>query len=82
MVGEVATPEIEGETRNSRLQVFLSSILSSFGGFFRYNNSQEQEQDMASRALVPLQHQQQLKGTIFFFFSFLISKPHFCFLLF
>ena len=80
MVGEVATPEVEGETRNSRLQVFLSS----FGGFFRYNNSQEQEQDMASRALVPLQHQQQqqLKGTIFFFFSFLISKPHFCFLLF
>lgn len=58
----MATPEVEGETRNSRLQVFLSSILSSFGGVFRYNNSQEQEQDMASRALVPLQHQQQLKG--------------------
>ena len=63
----MATPDGEGgETRNSRLQVFLSSLLSSFGGVFRYNNSQEQEQDMASRALVPLQHQQQLKGTIFF----------------
>jgi len=61
----VATPDGEGgETRNSRLQVFFSSLLSSFGGVFRYSNSQEQEQDMASRALVPLQ--QQLKGTIFF----------------
>jgi hypothetical protein len=34
-VDEVATTDAEeGETRNSRLQVFLSSLLSSFGGVF------------------------------------------------
>ncbi|KAK9989230.1 hypothetical protein SO802_029469 [Lithocarpus litseifolius] len=62
-IRSVATPDGEGgETRNRRLQVFFSSLLSSFGGVFCYNNSQEQEQDMVSRALVPLQ-QQQLKGS-------------------
>ncbi|KAL0016505.1 hypothetical protein SO802_003574, partial [Lithocarpus litseifolius] len=40
----------------------LSDAEAAFGGVFCYNNSQEQEQDMVSRALVPLQ-QQQLKGS-------------------
>jgi hypothetical protein len=68
-VDEVATTDAEeGETRNSRLQVFLSSLLSSFGGVFGYNTQeQEQEKEMASRPIVPLQ---QPGGTSNSFLSF------------
>jgi hypothetical protein len=88
-VDEVATTEAddyEGETRNSRLQGFLSSLLSSFGGVFGYNTQeQEQEKEMASRAIVP---SQQPGGTvpslfvcIFYLLVFVISWFFFCFVL-
>ena len=41
-----------GETRNSRLQVFLSSLFSSHGGIFGSGFRQGEDPDMASRAAV------------------------------
>lgn len=59
----VATTEEEGiggEARNSRLQVFLSSLLSTIGGVFGSTTSQEESHSltMASRAIVAPPHQQ------------------------
>lgn len=51
----MATSNPEGETRGSRLQVFLSSLLSSIGGVLgQVVVEEEQEPEMASRAVVPL----------------------------
>jgi hypothetical protein len=50
--------------RNSRIQVFLSSIFSSLGGVFG-SSFQDSNLTMASRAIAPIQH----RGL--FFFSFL-----------
>lgn len=41
----MATLNAEGETRNGRLQLFLSSILASLGGVFGQNNQQEREEE-------------------------------------
>lgn len=58
------SPE-EGETRNGRLQVFLSSFWASIGGVFggNYSNDHQESEfeqgfdfDMASRAVVPEQN--------------------------
>lgn len=61
----------EGETRNSRIHVFLSSIFSSLGGVF---GSNLQESDnisaMASRAVIAPTEQNQPRG-LFFSFLFL-----------
>ncbi|XVE59869.1 hypothetical protein DITRI_Ditri05aG0081800 [Diplodiscus trichospermus] len=49
----VASRNPEGETRGSRLQVFLSSLLASIGGVLGQVVEQEEEPGMASRAVVP-----------------------------
>lgn len=41
----MATLNAEGETRNGRLQLFLSSILASLGGVFGQNNQQERKEE-------------------------------------
>lgn len=55
-----------GETRtggSSRLQVFLSTLISSIGGVFGANfQDQDSEEDMASRAVVVVPRQQVLRG--------------------
>lgn len=59
----MATENPEGETLNGRLQVFLSSLLTSLGGVFGHNQEEEDpESDMASRAaVVPKQPRGELK---------------------
>lgn len=52
----MATENPEGETRNGRLQLFLSSILASLGGVFGQSNQQEEDgqgkySDMASEVV-------------------------------
>ena len=61
----------EGETRNSRIHVFLSSIFSSLGGVFGSNFQESHKLTaMASRAVIAPTEQNQPRG-LFFFFSFL-----------
>ena len=45
----MATRNPEGETRESRLQLFLSSLLASIGGVLGHVVEQEEEPEMASR---------------------------------
>lgn len=53
--------EEDGETRSSRLQVFLSSLFSSLGGVFGGNGQEIQDLEMTSKAVavVPQQEEQQ-----------------------
>lgn len=46
-----------GETLNSRIQEFISSLFSSIGGVF--GSSQDQDSAMASRAIAVAPQQQQ-----------------------
>jgi len=61
----------EGETRNSRIHVFLSSIFSSLGGVFG-SNLQESDNitTMASRAVIAPIEQNQPRGLFFLFLSY------------
>lgn len=73
--------EEEGETRNSRLQVFLSSLFSSLGGVFSSNGQENQDLEMASRAVVVVPHQLQRGTNVLSLSSSLIgSFGHLCLL--
>lgn len=63
--------EGEGETRGSRLQNFISSLFASIGGVFA-PFQEEPDMDIASKVVLPQQH--QLKGIPFFAESF--TKLH------
>ena len=67
----MATRNPEGETRGSRLQVFLSSLLASIGGVLGQVVEQEEEPEMASRASVP---QQENNGWFCFFWLLILSR--------
>lgn len=65
VINEVATENAEerGETRNSRLQLFLLSLFPSLEGVFGNSAPEiaEKEELMAARAVVPQRHM-RLRG--------------------
>ena len=66
----MATRNLEGKTRGSRLQVFLSSLFASIGEVLGQDVEQEEEPEMASRAVVP---QQGNNGLFCFFWLLILS---------
>lgn len=67
MIDEVATKNTEGETLNSRLQLFLFSLFPSLEGVFG-----SKEELMAARAVVP-QRQLRIRGVFLLLISTLFS---------
>lgn len=69
---------VEGEANNSRLQSFLSSILTSIGGVFGHIQEDQQDEDMTSKETAVLPIRQQPVNGIDIIISFLFLEICFC----